>query len=52
MTIQMKATEQYLPAVLFIMLHKMLNSNIILISLEFVDEISKCDGCNINATKT
>jgi len=33
----MKATEQYFPVVLFIMLHKMV------LSFESVDEILKCD---------
>ena len=37
-TIQMKATEQYFPVVLFIMLNKMV--------LTFVDEILKCDHSN------
>ena len=36
-TIQMKATEQYFPVVLFIMLHK------VVLTLESVDEIPKCD---------
>ena len=36
-TIQMKATEQYFPAVLFIMLYK------VVLSFEFVDEILKRD---------
>ena len=36
-TIQMKATEQYIPAVLFIMLCKMV------LTFESVDEILKCD---------
>jgi len=39
-TIQVKATEQYFPVVLFIMLYKL-----VLIS-EFVDEILKCDHSN------
>ena len=33
MTIQMKATEQYLPVVLFILLHK------VVLTIESVDEI-------------
>ena len=37
MTIQMKATEQYVPVVLFIMLHKMVPT------FESVDEILWCD---------
>ena len=36
-TIQMKATEQYFPVVLCIMLHK------VVLTFEFVDEILKCD---------
>ena len=36
-TIQMKATEQYFPMVLFIMLYK------VVLTFEFVDEILKCD---------
>ena len=36
-TIQMKATEQYSPVVLFIMLYK------VVLTFEFVDEILKCD---------
>ena len=39
MTIQMKATEQYFPAVLFIMLYKMALN----VAFESVDEIVKCD---------
>ena len=37
MTIQMIATEQYFPAVLFIMLYK------VALTFESVDEILKCD---------
>ena len=37
MTIQMKATEQYFPVVLFIMLYK------VVLCFESVDEILKCD---------
>ena len=37
MTIQMKATEQYFPVVLFITLYK------VVVTVEFVDEILKCD---------
>ena len=33
----MKATEQYFPSVLFIMLHK------VVLTIESVDEIPKCD---------
>ena len=40
MTIQMKATEQYFPAVLFIMLYKAV------LPFEFVDENIKCDHSN------
>ena len=36
-TIQMKATEQYFPVVLYIMLYKAV------LTLESVDEIQKCD---------
>ena len=39
-TIQMKATEQYFPVVLFIMLYKMV------LTYESVDEILKCDHLN------
>ena len=39
-TIQMKATEQYFPAVLFIMLYK------VVLTFEYVDEILKCDHSN------
>ena len=39
-TIQMKAIEQYLPVVQFIMLNK------VLLTFEFVDEILKCDHSN------
>ena len=39
-TIQMKATEQYFPVLLFIMLHKMV------LTFESVDEIVKCDHSN------
>ena len=37
MTIQMKATEQYFPVVLCIMLYK------VILTLESVDEILQCD---------
>ena len=37
MTIQVKATEQYFPVVVFIMLYK------VVLSFESVDEIIKCD---------
>ena len=40
MTIQIKATEQYFPAVLFIMLY---NVNL---AFESVDEILECDHSN------
>ena len=39
-TIQMKATEQYFPMVLFIMLYK------VVLTFESVDEILKCDHSN------
>ena len=39
-TIQMKATEQYFPVVLFIMLFE------VVLTFEFVDEILKCDHSN------
>ena len=37
MTIQLKASEQYFPVVLFIMLYK------VVLTFESVDEILKCD---------
>ena len=37
MTIHMKATEQYFPVVLFIMLYK------VVLTFESVDQILKCD---------
>ena len=39
-TIQMKATEQYFPVVLFIMLYK------VVLTFESEDEILKCDHSN------
>jgi len=36
-TIQMKATEQYFPVVLFVTLYK------VVLNFESVDEIQKCD---------
>ena len=39
-TIQMKATEQCFPVVLFIMLYK------VVLAFESVDEILKCDHSN------
>jgi len=39
-TIQMKATEQYFPVALFIVLYK------VVLTLESVDEILKCDHSN------
>ena len=39
-TIQMKATEQYVPVVLFIMLYK------VVLTFKSVDEILKCDHSN------
>jgi len=38
-TIQIKATEQYFPVVLFIMLYK------VVLTFESVDEILKCVSC-------
>ena len=38
--IQMKATEQYYPVVMFIMLYK------VVLTFESVDEILKCDHSN------
>ena len=38
---KMKATEQYFPVVLFIMLYK------VVITFEFVDEILKYDHSNV-----
>ena len=40
MTIQMKATEQYFPVVLLIMLYK------VVLTFEFEDEILNCDHSN------
>ena len=40
MTIQMKATEQYFPVVLFIMLYK------VVLTFKSVDEFLKCDHSN------
>ena len=40
MTIQMKATEQYFPVVLFIMLYQ------VVITFESVDEILQCNHLN------
>ena len=39
-TVQMKATEQYFPVVLFIMLYK------VVLTFESVDEILLCDRSN------
>ena len=39
-TIQMKATEQYFPVVLFIMLYK------VVLTFESMDEILQCDNLN------
>jgi len=39
-TIQVKATEQYFPVVLFIILYK------VVLTFESVDEILKCDHSN------
>ena len=41
-TIQMKATEQYFPVVLFIMLYK------VVLTFESEDEILKCDNSNVS----
>ena len=40
MTIQIKATEQHFPVVLFIMLYK------VVLTFESVDEIPKCGNSN------
>ena len=40
MTIEMKATEQYFPVVLFIILYEMV------LAFDSVDEILKCDHSN------
>ena len=40
MTFQMKVAEQYYPAVLFVMLYK------VVLAFESVDEILKCDHSN------
>ena len=40
MTIQMKASEQYFPVVLLVMLYK------VVLTIESVDEILKCDHSN------
>ena len=40
MTNQVKATEQYFPVVLFMMLHK------VVLTFESVDEILRCDHSN------
>ena len=40
MTIQMKATEQYLPVVLFIMPYK------VVLTVESLEEFLKCDHSN------
>ena len=42
MTIQMNATEQYFPVVLFIMLYK------VVLTFQSVNEILKCDHSNEN----
>ena len=39
-TVQMKATEQYFPMVLFVMLYK------VVVTFESMDEILKCDHSN------
>jgi len=45
-TIQMKATEQYFPVVLYIMLYKMI------LVFDSVDKILKCDHSNENSWVT
>ena len=45
MAIEMKATEQYFPVVLFIMLYKMV------LTFECVDEILKCEHLNESRTE-
>ena len=40
LTIHMKATEQYFPVMLFIMLYK------VVLTFKFVNEILKCDHSN------
>ena len=40
MTIQMKATEEHFPMVLFVMLYR------VVLTFESVDEILKCDHSN------
>ena len=40
MTIQLKATKQYFPVVLFIMLYK------VVLTIDSVDRIRKCDHSN------
>ena len=44
MNIQIKATEQYFPVVLFIMLYK------VVLTFESVDEIQKCEHSNKNSS--
>ena len=44
-TIQMKATEQYCPVGLFIMLYK------VVLTFESVDDILKCDQSKMKATE-
>ena len=39
-TIQMKATEQYFPVVLFVILYK------VVLTFDYVNEILKCDSSN------
>ena len=46
MTIQVKATEQYFPVVLFIMLYK------VVLTFASVDEILKCDHSNESYKQT
>ena len=41
----MKATEQYFPVVLFVMLYK------VVLTFEFVDEILKCVTIQVKATE-
>ena len=42
-TIPLKATEQYFPVVLFIMLHK------VVLTMESVDEILRCDHSKLKS---
>ena len=44
-TIQMKATEQYFPVALFIMLYK------VVLTFESVDEVVKCNNSSESCTR-